>query len=166
MNFCGFGASGLEDGDILITPCSHSFGWRNGHAAIVVDAENGETLESVVLGTKSSLQSLEKWELYPCVMVFRLKGVSEEIRCEIAQNAKENLCNIDYGLEMGFLFPAYGAEMTEKTHCAHLVWYAYRSYGYDLDADGGRIVTPKDLSESPLLEPVQVVGANPMELWE
>lgn len=156
----------LEDGDILITPCSHSFGWRNGHAAIVVDAENGETLESVVLGTKSSVQSLEKWEMYPCVMVFRLKGVSEEIRREIAQNAKENLCDIDYGLEMGFLFPAYGAEMTEKTHCAHLVWYAYRSYGYDLDGDGGRIVTPKDLSESPLLEPVQVVGVNPMEFWE
>lgn len=158
--------AGLEDGDILITPCSHSFGWRNGHAAIVVDAENGETLESLVLGMKSSLQSVEKWEMYPCVMVFRLKGVSEEIRSEIARNAKENLCNIDYGLETGILFPAYGEEVTEKTHCAHLVWYAYRSYGYDLDSDGGRIVTPKDLTESPLLEPMQVVGVNPRELWE
>ena len=156
----------LEEGDILITPCSHSFGWRNGHAALVVDAENGETLESLVLGMKSSLQSVEKWEMYPCVMVFRLKGVSEEIRSEIARNAKENLCDIDYGLEAGILFPAYGEEVTEKTHCAHLVWYAYRSYGYDLDGDGGRIVTPKDLAESPLLEIVQVVGVNPMKLWE
>ena len=67
---------------------------------------------------------------------------------------------------MGFLFPAYGAEIAEKTHCAHLVWYAYRSYGYDLDGDGGRIVTPKDLSKSSLLEPVQVVGVSPMGLWE
>lgn len=156
----------LEDGDILITPCSHTFGWRNGHAAIVVDAKEGETLESVVLGTKSSLQYLDKWEMYPCVMVFRLKGVSEEIRAQIAQSAKENLCGIDYGLEMGFLFPAYGTEMTAKTHCAHLVWYAYRSFGYDLDSDGGRIVTPKDISKSPFLELVQVVGADPEKLWK
>lgn len=156
----------LEDGDILITPCSHTFGWRNGHSAIVVDAKAGETLESVVLGKKSSVQSLTKWEKYPCVMVFRLKGVSEEIRKEIAKNAKENLCGIDYGFDMGFLTPKYETELSERTHCAHLIWQTYRSLGYDLDSDKGRIVTPKDLAGSSLLEPVQVVGVNPQNLWK
>ena len=28
----------VEDGDILITNCSHCLGWRNGHAGIVIDA--------------------------------------------------------------------------------------------------------------------------------
>lgn len=156
----------LQDGDILITPCSHTFGWRNGHAAIVVDAKEGKTLESVVLGSKSSVQTVKKWEMYPCVMVFRLKGVSEEERKEIAQKAEENLYGIDYGFDMGFLTPKYEADILERTHCAHLVWHAYRAMGYDLDSDEGTIVTPKDLSGSLLLEPVQVVGVNPVELWE
>lgn len=48
------------------------------------------------------------------------------------------------------------------TQCAHLVWYAYRRFGYDLDSDGGVLVTPRDLYESPLLEVVQIYGL-PME---
>ena len=35
----------LRNGDILITKSSHVYGWRNGHAAIVVDAAKGLTLE-------------------------------------------------------------------------------------------------------------------------
>ena len=46
----------------------------------------------------------------------------------------------------------------QGTHCAHLVWYAYKQFGYDLDSDGGRIVTPRDLYESPMLEIVQIYG--------
>ena len=156
----------FEDGDILITPCSHTFGWRNGHAAIVVDAEKKQTLESVVLGEKSAIQSIKKWEKYPCVMVLRLKGISKEERMKIAQNAKTSLTGVDYGFDMGFLTPKYKMELLERTHCAHLVWYAFRHFGYDLDSDGGIIVTPKDLANSPLLEVVQVVGLNPLELWE
>lgn len=44
------------------------------------------------------------------------------------------------------------------TQCAHLVWYAYQHFGYDLDSDGGLLVTPRDLYESPLLEVVQIYG--------
>ena len=43
----------LQDGDILVTNCSHVLSWRNGHAAIVADAEKGITLEAVVIGKNS-----------------------------------------------------------------------------------------------------------------
>lgn len=151
----------LEDGDILITPCSHTYGWRNGHAAIVVDAEKGETLESVVLGRQSSIQSLEKWSYYPCVMVFRLKDVSKGKRKEIAQKAEEELLGVDYGITVGLFSPKHMEEgKVKKTNCSHLVWEAYRFYGYNLDSNGGAVVTPEDIVKSGLLEPVQVVGKN------
>lgn len=47
------------------------------------------------------------------------------------------------------------------TQCAHLVWYAYRYFGYDLDSDGGFVVTPDDLYHSDLLELVQIYGIPP-----
>lgn len=154
----------LEDGDILITPCSHAFGWRNGHAALVVDASQGLTLESVVLGTDSCLQTIQKWETYPAVMVFRLRGAPAELRAQIAGTAYERLCGIPYGLTVGLLSPKY-ADVPDSTHCAHLLWSAYRTYGYDLDGSGGRIVTPRDLASSPLLELKQCCGVDPRLLW-
>lgn len=152
----------LEDGDILITPCSHTYGWRNGHAAIVTDANKGETLESVVLGQKSSIQSLDKWSYYPCVMVLRLKDASKGVRQKIAETAKEQLQGVDYGLTEGVFSPKFSKQgEVEKTNCAHLVWEAYLFYGYDLDSNGGMVVTPEDIAKSELLEPVQLVGVNP-----
>ena len=50
------------------------------------------------------------------------------------------------------------SETITGTHCAHLVWYAYQQFGYDLDSDGGIIVTPRDLYESTNLEIVQIYG--------
>lgn len=154
----------LEDGDILITPCSHACGWRNGHAALVVNAAQGLTLESVVLGTDSCLQTVQKWETYPAVMVFRLRGAPAALRAQIAQTAYERLCGIPYGLTVGLLSPKYAA-VPNSTHCAHLLWSAYRAYGYDLDSTGGSIVTPRDLALSPLLELKQCCGVDPRLLW-
>ena len=44
------------------------------------------------------------------------------------------------------------------TQCAHLVWYAYKQVGIDLDSDGGILVTPYDIQNSPYLEVVQSYG--------
>lgn len=157
---------GLEDGDILITSCCHTFGWRNGHAALVVDAENHTALESVVMGTDSCLQDTSKWESFPAFMVFRLKGVSPEEREEIVENAVEKLNGIPYGLTVGLFSDKFSQEEVTATHCAHLVWQAYRMFGFDLDSNGGPIVTPQDLSKSPLLELKQVYGMDPEVLWQ
>lgn len=156
----------LHNGYILITKSSHVFGWRNGHAALIVDASKGETLESVVLGTNSLVQQTDKWKKYPNFMIFRIKGTSEEMMNEISQSAIINLNNIPYDLTVGIFSPKYKkvGEIT-GTQCSHLVWEAFKLFGFDLDSDSGKIVTPKDIANSPLLEVVQVYGVNPEEIW-
>ena len=156
----------LHNGYIMITKSSHVFGWRNGHAAIIVDAAQGQTLESVVLGTNSLVQQTDKWTNYPNFMIFRIKGTSEELLNEISQSALKNLNNIPYDFTVGVLGPKYEKPgEISGTQCSHLVWEAFKLYGFDLDSDSGMIVTPKDIANSPLLEVVQVYGVDPEEIW-
>ena len=146
----------VEKGDILITFCSHFLGWRNGHAAIVIDEEAGLVLEAQVLGSPSMVTSLKRWERYPSFMVLRLKDVSKEERAAVAEYAQANLAGVPYRLTAGLW--RNGSETISGTQCAHLVWYAYEHFGYDLDSDGGFIVTPYDLSQSENLEIIQKYG--------
>lgn len=163
----------VEDGDILINFNCHFFGWRSGHAGIVTDAERRITLEARVPGTDTAFLRLDNWEEYPSFAVLRLKDVSSEERSRIADYAGENLTGVPYRLTAGLwdgqdkeeysaagnLFEAdQPAAELSGTQCAHLVWYAYSLFGYDLDSDGGKIVTPRDIYESPLLEVVQIYG--------
>ncbi|MBP1561303.1 MAG: hypothetical protein J6C96_08695 [Oscillospiraceae bacterium] len=149
----------LEEGDVLLTNSSHVLSWRNGHAAICVDAENGYTLEAVVIGKNSKLQSTEKWRDYPNFAVLRLKNADKKERAEIARSAMTYLNNIPYNALVGLL-PRKYSELgsTAGTQCAHLVWLAYASHGYDIDSDQGLIVTPDDILESDLFEVVQSYG--------
>lgn len=150
----------IEDGDILITNSSHVFSWRNGHSAIVTDAEKGLTVEAVVIGTYSSVQHISKWEHYPNVRVMRLKNADAEERRAIAKTAADNLADRPYNLFVGIIPPKYDdIGVVRGTQCAHLVWSAYAAHGYDIDSDRGLIVTPKNISESELLETVQIYGA-------
>ena len=157
----------VEDGDILITFCSHTLGWRNGHAALVTDAENRLVLEAQVLGSPSVITSLNRWESYPSFMILRLTEADSRTRSMIAAYAQKELTGVPYRLEAGikdaWLFrskkkePAENAVLT-GTHCSHLVWYAYRHFGYDLDSDGGLVVTPRDIADCDSLEVVQIYG--------
>lgn len=157
----------VEEGDILITFNCHVLGWRVGHAGIVVDAANRLTLEARVLGSDSAVLSLEHWRNYPSFAVLRLRGIGKERRQEIAEYARTHLEALPYQLTAGIL-PAADRSKTEETipgtQCAHLVWYAYKQYGYELDSDGGSIVTPRDLFDSPLLEVVQIYGMDVRKL--
>lgn len=164
----------VEEGDILITFCSHAFGWRNGHVGLVVDAEKRLVLEAQVLGTPTVVTSLDHWESYPSFMVFRLEDAEREERAAIAAYAMEYLVDVPYRLTAGILggrMPGGGAaqkgelvqttqESLSGTQCAHMVWYAYRQFGYDLDSDGGLIVTPRDLAESRNLKIIQKYGVQ------
>lgn len=167
---------GLEDGDIIITKSSHVLGWRNGHAALVVDAKNRKTLEAIVIGQNSGIRRFKKWEKYPNVLVLRLAGVSAEERSEAARWARKHMLNVPYRLTAGFfgtkaeVMENHSGMKTEDTsitgtQCAHLIWRAYAQLGYDLDSNGGWIVTPKQLANSPLLEVVQVYGMDPDQPW-
>ncbi len=149
----------LEDGDILVTNSSHVFSWRNGHAAIVTDAEKGITLEAVVIGKNSKEQDISKWTRYPNFAVLRLKGADKAERAAIARSAADYLEDVPYRVTIG-LFPVKYSELetVRGTQCAHLVWLAYAAHGYDIDSNHGLIVTPKDIYNSDLFEVVQTFG--------
>ncbi len=156
----------IHEGYILVTKSSYTYGWRNGHCALVVDAGNGKTLESVVLGTDSSIQDVDKWTNFPNFILLRPKGESYKVMKEITDTAQEVLLNIPYDLTVGIFSPKLTDRSKVKgTHCSHLIWQAYSLYGYDLDSDGGAIVTPNDIANSPALEVVQVYGVDPENIW-
>ena len=152
----------LEPGDIVVSLSAHTLGWRHGHAGLVLNSKT--SLECVSLGKNSAIMNTSHWGTYSNFAVLRLKNVSPEKRAEVADYAKETLCNVPYRLSAGFI----GKKAPDATEpyfgmqCAYLVWYAWNHFGYDLDSDGGRLVTSADLLHSELLEVVQIYGMNPI----
>ncbi len=156
-----------DNGYILLTRATHSFGWRHGHAAIITDAVNGNTLEAAVLGQDSQIMNINKWKYYPNFMILKLKDVPQEKLDEIADYAVKTLHKVPYRLTSGIFSDKYKDGIDPiGTQCSHLVWYPFKKFGYDLDSDGGKIVTPMDIANSPYLEIVQIYGFDPKELWK
>ncbi len=147
----------VENGDIIITLSIHSLGWRHGHAAIVTDAEKGETAQAVMVGEKSDFGSLGEWDEFPLVAVLRVRDIDEETQNQIADFVSDNMIGIPYGMSAGIIGGKNTEEIPFTTQCAHFVWYAYKVFGIELLSDGG-IITPKKLLHSEVLELVQVYG--------
>ena len=156
----------LQPGDILVTLSTHSIGWRHGHAALVLDENT--TVESVMWGVDSTCGRVDNWLDYANWAVLRVKDVTPNLQQQVADYAENELCGVPYHLSAGFI----GAKAPETdapyfgVHCAYLVWYAWNHFGYDLDSDGGRLVTASDLLHSDLLEVVQLYGMDPQEFIE
>lgn len=151
----------LQPGDIILSLSTHSIGWRHGHAGLVLDEKY--VLECTTLGKNSSIVKVKEWKSYSNYAVLRVKEATQETREEVVSYAKENLCNMPYHLSAGFI--GEKAPAIEETYfglqCAYLVWYAWQHFGYDLDSDGGRLVTAQDLLDSKHLQMVQVYGLDP-----
>lgn len=155
----------LQPGDIILTLSTHTLGWRHGHAGIVVDTTgNGSTLECVVLGTNSREVDASHWRIYSNYMVLRVKNATPEEQTAVVDYAKNSLLDVPYRLTAGFI----GFKKAPETdywafglQCSYLVWFAWNHVGYDLDSDGGRLVTTRDIMKSDLLEVVQVYGLDP-----
>lgn len=143
----------LRDGDILVTDSTYCLCFRHGHAALVVDAEQGITLEAFGIGTASEYSKVEEWRRYPHVMVLRLTAPEEEQKA-VAEYAKRNLVGIPYMLSPGVVDDKDMGGEYWGTQCAHLVWAAFAACGYDIDGDGGWLVTPADFTISGLLQVV------------
>ncbi len=152
----------VEPGDLILSFSTHTFGWRHGHAGLVVDSGRSVTLEAVVMWSDSAQMDMQHWRSYSNFMVLRVKDATPEERLQVAQFALKYLDGIPYGLTSGiFGAKAPDPEGELSAQCAYLPWYAWQSAGYDLDSDGGRIVTVADLASSPLVEIVQVYGMDP-----
>lgn len=116
----------------------------------MVDAEKGITLEAFGVGTKSEYSKLREWRRYPHVLVLRLNA-PQEVRLEVAKYAGEHLVGIPYMLSPGVVDDKDMDGEYWGTQCAHLVWAAFAACGYDIDGDGGWLVTPADFVASGLL---------------
>lgn len=155
----------LETGDVLVTSSCHTFGWRNGHSAIVVDEEFDLVLESNAPGFPSSYGRAEWFAVSSNFILLRLKDASKEERKAIARQAERTLLEIPYSLTVGIFTKKDLKENVSATNCSHLVWQAFKNFGYDIDADGGPVCTSRDIALSPLFEVVQVYGFDPIKLW-
>ena len=154
----------LQDGDILISSSTHISSWRCGHAAIVVDAKKGLILNAVRAGSLSEISGISDFTDRASVMVLRPK-LDKETRKSVAEYARNNLVGIPYSSTVGILSPKY-EETIKTTQCSHLVWYAYKKFGIDIDSDGSGLVTPKDIAHSEYLDIVQIYGFDPDNLWK
>ncbi len=158
----------LEPGDVLVTSSSHLFGWRHGHAALVL--ENG-LLQSAVIGTNSSICSMGSsigvpwFQSAPNFMVLRLKGADADARKKLAADAAKYLVGVPYHFTAGIFTPKDQGTEPIDTYCSHLVWQAYKNAGYDIDSDGGPVCTPRDIANSPCFEVVQMYGFDLTKGW-
>lgn len=150
----------LEEGDIVVSAMTHVVSWRLGHAMLVLNP-NGQCLEAFTVGTVSELSDISSFTSTSSFMILRPK-VPKETREAVAAFAKENLLGIRYSVFTGIFTKKNSARYTQ---CAHVVWYAYKQFGIDLDSTGGPIVTPKDVANSSKVEVVQIYGFNPEKLW-
>lgn len=161
----------LETGDVIVSSTTHLFGWRHGHAALVVNGSAGTLLEAVAIGidSKTSNGGSIWFKESANFIVLRLKDADRAVRTKIAEDAVQELKGIPYNIFLGFLMPkdqCKNGRTPSATNCAHLVWQAFMNAGYDLDSTGGPLVTPKDISHSLYLEVVQVYGFDLDKLWE
>ncbi len=153
----------LQKGDILVTLSTHSIGWRHGHAALYVG--DGRVLQSEKLGTPSGTADTIYWRKYSNFAVLRIKNVTPQMQKQVVEYANQTLKGVPYNPLAGIVGPKvydpnrpnYGLQ------CAHLIWCAWEHMGYDLDSDGGRLVTVTDLLESDQLEVVQIYGMDPRD---
>ena len=157
----GFLFADVRDGDVFITGSTHTLGWRHGHAGIVINAENGHIAEAVFKGSPSAIQHIHHWRTYATFM--QLRPVNREAGEAAAAFTAENLIGVNYSIFAGF-FADFGAPM-RTTQCAHLPWYAYLRFGYDINPGGRWPVTPRNITRSAYFEIVQIFGFHPHALW-
>ncbi len=155
----------LKNGDILVTFNTHTLDWRHGHLGLVTDAEHGIILEHASLGNTSCLSHSSSWGRYPAFAVLRYPD--GEIAQKAADFARERLVDIGYSIFAGLKNKdKSNMEQIDSSHCSHIVWQAYMAVGEDIDSNGGRIVTPRDVAMCDKLEAVQIFGLNAEEYKE
>ncbi len=153
----------LKDGDIIVSSTTRVSWWRYGHSALVSNGERKELVESIGPGIKSKNTSAHDFTYLGTFLVLRPK-IDETIKKQVASYAQNHLVGLTYRFSIGLLSPKYVDDI-RITQCAHLVWYAYKKFGFDLDSNGGWLVKPQDMALSKHVEVVQTFGFDPDTLW-
>ena len=153
----------LEDGDILVTSTTRVSWLRYGHAALVVDGKTGLVVESMSPGACSTYNSASDFSKLANFLVLR-PNMDVETKAQVVDFAKAELLGIPYRFTVGIFYKKF-PENIKVSQCAHLVWYAYRKFGYDLDSTGGGVVKPQDMALSPHVDVVQAYGFDLDTLW-
>ena len=153
----------LQPGDILVTLSTHTWGWRHGHCAIVLDEYR--TVESISMLYDSSIERSYFWQDYSNFAVLRVKDVTKEQGKQVADFAEEKLVDKPYSIFSGFgIHKAPDVDSDSfAIHCSYLAWYAWSAFGVDLDSDGGRLFSSYDILHSDKVEIVQLYGMDPSE---
>lgn len=154
----------LETGDLIVSATTHVTFMRVGHAVLVVDGAREKIVESLGIGSPSRLTYASTCANLANFIVLRPTGIPTEVRENAAEFAKSSLLDKPYDFTIGILKKKF-PDTLESTQCAHLCWYAYKKFGYDIDGNGGGLVQPRDISKSPYMEVVQTFGFNPDTLW-
>ena len=150
----------IKKGDIIVSLTTHFTGFLLGHATIITDPYYEETAVSIGYMTKSFLGDVASATNRESFVLLRYKD--GEKAAAAADYARENLVNLPYSVSVGFTTKKF-PEKPIATQCGHLVWYAYKKQGIDIDSNGGPFVYPKDILKSDELEVIQVFGMNPEE---
>lgn len=153
----------LENGDIILTASVYVSFFRYGHSALVVNADKGELLESLEPGTFSKITYKSGVFDFSTFLIVRPKA-EKALREEVASYAANNLINIPYRMTAGIFTRKFEEEL-KGTQCTHIVWWAYKKFGIDLDGNGGKIVKPQDIFLSDKVELVQAYGFPLDTLW-
>lgn len=156
----------LEDGDVIVTPSTHFSFVRFGHSLLVVDGEEGVYLNAFGCGSVSGLtESPQHFANRPAFLILRPKA-DKSVRDAIAEYAADELVGIDYSILSG----VFGGKFDENqppnvTQCSHVIWYAFKHFGIDIDANGGAMVFPQDIANSDAFDLVQAYGFDLDRLW-
>lgn len=155
----------LEDGDIVVTSATHISFVRIGHAALVTNGTFEQVMQANAYGTYSKLDDVNGFTNRVNFIILRPNPelISPTVVEKVVEYAKTSLLGIPYE---GLTGVVTNKNNIKKTQCAHIVWYAFKQFGIDLDSNGGAMVLPYDLSHSAYLQPVQVFGFDLDELWK
>ena len=151
----------LQAGDVLVTLSTHSLGWRHGHAGLVIDEYT--VLECQCIGTNVSAESIYFWNNYSNWAVLRIKEITPSLQEKVTEYGLKELKGKPYRFLSGILGQKDFAIDNKNAgfYCTNLIWYAWNHFGFDLDSDGGKIVSSKDLLYSDKVEVVQLYGLDP-----
>ncbi len=154
----------LEDGDIIITSSTHISFVRIGHAGLVTNGNLANVMQANAYGTYSRIGTVRDFTDRVNFIILRPNPdlIDKAVIDEVVKYATANLIGIPYEGLAGLLT---NKNDIRKTQCAHVIWYAFKQFGIDLDSNGGCMVVPYDLANSAYLQPVQVFGFDLDKLW-